>query len=220
MQYLSGDDLLNLEKQRLDLIKKTIPTMPIFPIDLFGRSRYPNHYPEIVDLKINAATGVYDVIAATNWDTTSGSRCISVNRDLYLDSNYTYLIFDFWNEHFIGEVKDEFEAEIPAHDTRTFLVHRKQKQPQLLATNRHISGAFSIKKNVWNQSEMTLNGISETVPGAMYSLYFFLPGNFMIDNISVEAKDLLHKVYKSGLLKISFTGQEEPVNWQLKFTKS
>ena len=77
MQYLSGDDLLNLEEERLDLIKKTIPVLPVFPVDLFGRGRDRSRYPEIVDLKVNQASRIYDVIAVTNWKNEPVMRSIS-----------------------------------------------------------------------------------------------------------------------------------------------
>ena len=58
-----------------------MPTMPILPVDLFSRGTdmaldtfkhtrpdfYIHNYPEILDLKVNAKTGVYDVVAMTNW---------------------------------------------------------------------------------------------------------------------------------------------------------
>lgn len=46
--------------------QKVYPIMSIFPIDLFGRGRDKSNYPEIIDLKVNTKSGVYDVIVVTN----------------------------------------------------------------------------------------------------------------------------------------------------------
>lgn len=219
MQYLSGDDLLNIEEERLDLIRKTIPTLPIFPVDLFGRSRDRSRYPEIVDLKVNQNSGIYDVIAVTNWKNEPVSRSISFEKELSLDADQIYIVFDFWEEKMIGQFSENFQIEIPAHGTRVFFIRKQMEQPQLLGTNRHISGAFSIKSNVWNSSKMTLNGISETVPGAKYSLYYYVPGNVLIDKVDVDAKDVTRKLQNDGLLEVSFTGQKKQVTWNLKFSK-
>jgi hypothetical protein len=220
MQYLSGDDLLNLKEERLNIIKKTIPTLPIMPIDLFGRSRYPRHYPEIMDLKINAPSGVYDVIGVTNWKNKSASRNIFIIKELALVKNNSYLVFDNWKEHFVGTFKYEFQINLPAHGTGVFTIRRLEEHPQLLATNRHISGAISIKKKIWNISDLTLSGTSETVPKTIYSLFFFVPSEFSINNVSVNAEELNYNLDEDGLLTVSFKGHEKPVKWSLKFLKN
>jgi hypothetical protein len=218
MQFLNGDDLLNLEEERLDIIKKTIPIMPIFPIDLFGRGRHRKHYPEIMDLKINAPSGVYDVITVTNWENKNISRKVLINDELCLDSTATYLVFDNWKEQLVGIFKNEFQADLPIHGTRVFTIRRQAEHPQLLATNRHITGALSITNKSWNYPEMTVSGVSETVPGANYSLFFYVPPQFSVDIIDADAKDLSYQLDKKGLLRIIFTGQENPTNWNLKFS--
>ncbi len=219
MQYLSGDDLLNLEEDRLDLIRKTIPVLPIFPIDLFGRSRDRNRYPEIIDLKVNQRSGVYDVIAVTNWQNQPVSRSINFKKELSLDTGENYIVFDFWKEQMTGQFNENFDIDLPAHGTRIFLIRKQKNRPQLLATNRHFSGAFSIIKNLWNDSRMTLEGISESVPGVKYSLYFYIPENVSIDKIDVDVQDFTRKLQDNGLLELSFKGQEEPVTWKLNFKR-
>jgi hypothetical protein len=220
MQYLDGDDLLHLQAKRLNLIKKTIPTLPIFPIDLFGRSRSREHYPEIMDLKINKPSGIYDVIAVTNWKNQQATRKIGTSGELCLDSNEAYLVFDNWEETLVGRFTNEFQTVLPAHGTRVFTIRRQKEHPQLLATNRHITGAVSIEKNVWDLAEMALSGISDTVPGERYSLFVYVPSDFQINNISANAKSLTHSLGEDGLLTVSCIGQESPVNWSLKFSKN
>ncbi len=217
MQYLNGDDLLHLQQERLDLIKKTIPTLPIFPVDLFGRSRLPEHYPEIMDLKINQPSGVYDVIAVTNWKNEQTARKVGIGSELNLNSGDGYLVFDNWKEALVGRFDSEFQTSLPPHGTGVFTIRRQEGHPQLLATNRHISGAVSIKKNVWNAMDMTLSGVSETVPGAQYSLFVYVPDGYRIDDISADAGSLTHSLGEDSLLKVSFTGQEKPVNWTVRF---
>ena len=218
MQYLSGDDLLNLEKDRLNIIKKTIPTLPIFPIDLFSRSRYKKYYPEIVDLKISAPSGVYDVIAVTNWENIRSTRNILINKELALEEDASYLVFDNWKEHYVGTFKSNFQIELPEHGTGVFTIRRQETHPQLLATNRHISGTISIKKNVWNNTDLTLNGVSETVPDVTYTMFFYVPSDFSIDVVNIDRPNLTYNLDENRLLTVSFTGQEDPASWFLKFS--
>jgi hypothetical protein len=220
MQYLSGDDLLNLEDERLNLIRKTIPVLPIFPIDLFGRSRYREHYPEIMDLKINKPSGTYDVIAVTNWQNKETTRNVNINHELYLEPDNDWLVFDNWEESLTGKFKNEFRTVLPGHGTRVFTIRRLEQHPQLLGTNRHITGTVSIKTIKWDQPDLTLSGISETVSGANYSLFFYVPVEFLIGKISANANNLAYNLGENRSLKVSFTGQDKPVNWTLKFVKN
>ena len=119
----------------------------------------------------------------------------------------------------IGQFTGSFEIDLPAHGTRVFFVHKQNGNPQLIGTNRHVSGAFSIRENVWNDSQMALNGISETVPGAKYSLYYYIPKNTKIDKVDVDTQDVTQKLHDNGLLEVSFMGREKPVTWNLKFTR-
>jgi hypothetical protein len=219
MQYLSGDDLLTLEKDRLDLIKKTIPTMPVFPVDLFGRGRDYHRYPDIVDLKVNQVAGIYDVIAVTNWENKPVTRSVSFANDLTLNPGQKYIVFDFWKEEMTGQFTEKFECDLPAHGTRVFFIHKQTDKPQLTGTNRHISGAWGITGYNWDPGQLALSGTSETVPGAKYSLYYALPEGFILDKTTIDAKDVEEKLQNKGMLKISFTGQEKPVSWKLNFTK-
>ena len=219
LQFLSGDDFPNLEEERLNLIKKCIPIMPIFPIDLFGRGRDKNNYPEIIDLKVNAKSGIYDVIAVTNWSNKSKSPTVSFEKDLALNIEHPYVVFDFWNEKIVGVFRNKFRTEIPSHGTKVFMIRRLADRPQLLATNRHITGAFSIKEKAWNASQFTLSGTSETVPDVIYSLFVYIPEMVNIARIDANAENLFYEINSNRLLEVSFTGQKTPVNWKLSFKK-
>ena len=89
MVYPMASIMSELPPERVQLLKDTLPTMPILPIDLFSRGTeskwdkfkhttaddYIHNYPEVLDLKVNAQSGVYDVVGLTNWRSwsTSGS---------------------------------------------------------------------------------------------------------------------------------------------------
>lgn len=217
LQWLSGDDLTEMEPERVELIKKSIPILPIFPMDLFGRGRDPKNYPEIFDLKVDMPSGIYDVIAVTNWENKPASRPVWFEKDLALDPQYPYLVFDCWQEQLIGQFEEKIDVEIPTHGTRVFAIHRKLDRPQLLATNRHITGAFSIKAQDWNDSEKILLGISEPVPSEKYSLYFFVPEKIKIRGVNVNGTNTGYRLDPDGLLSVDFVSQQKTVNWQIRF---
>ncbi len=177
LQWLSGDDMPNLDTDRVELIRKAIPILPILPIDLFGRGRAVESYPRILDLKINMPSGRYDVVAATNWSDGPEQRSVSFENDLGLDAGRHFVVFDFWKERPVEAADRGFQTELPAHGTAVFHVHARLERPQLIANSRHLTGAVGILKQSWTSSSMTLQGTSDTVPDAPYTLFFHVPGH-------------------------------------------
>jgi len=217
LQWLSGDDMPHLEPERVELIKRVIPILPIFPIDLFGRGRDYEHYPQIFDLKVNQPSGKYDAVAVTNWSTEPVTRSVSFEKELALDGSREYLIFDFWKEQLVGTARGSFQTQLPPHGTAVFAIHPLLGRPQLLGNNRHLTGAFGIRKQHWLASSHTLAGTSETVPGATYSLFFHVPKGMKVENVSANAAQVAHDLQPSGLLRVSFTGQKASVDWSVTF---
>ena len=191
----------------------------IFPMDLFGRGRDPENYQEIMDLKVNAVSGVYDVVAATNWKNTAEKRTISITDELVLAPGQNYLVFDYWQEKLIGKFSGDFALTIPPHGTRVVTVRQLSEQPQLVATNRHITGAFSIKKLVWDEDKSALHGTSATVPGALYKLFIYVPKGYSVKNVSVSEVKPEYTLNADGILEVQFMGQTDPVEWNITFTQ-
>jgi len=218
-----------LSDDRLELYKKTMPSMDITPIDLFpyrskaGYAPLPDGYPEIdnlpkaLDLKVNAASGIYDVVAIYNWLDEVDTKEITFGDDLALNPESEYLIFDFWDQELIGILKDKIQTKVPPHGVRVFIIRPLTNRPQLLATSRHITGAFSIEELKWDPSKFTLSGTSETVPDALYTLFIYVPPDISLSKVDANAPNLSHNIIQEHVLEVSFTGQKEPVNWVIEF---
>ena len=101
------------------------------------------------------------------------------------------------------------------------LVHRLLSRPQLIGTSRHITGAYSIEDLTWNEKTNTLQGRSETVPGADYTLFLHLPpGTPPTVNATATAggNPLTVRQERTGdLLSVTFKSQQSPVVWQARF---
>lgn len=227
-----ADKLPDLPEERIDLLRKTLPAMPIVPMDLFSRGSYSSwnlfrefttesythDFPRIINLKINAASGIYDVVATTDWTGASQSRSISFGDKLGLDPEKSYLVFDFWNQTLIGTFQDQFTIDIEAHDTRVFHIRPLLERPQLLATDRHISGAYSIETLEWKGDKLTLNGASKIIPDTPYSVFLHVPNGFYLSDIDTEAKVLSQKT-EGHLLKVTLSSLNEMASWSLMFKK-
>jgi hypothetical protein len=230
-----------LPEERARLLKMSMPTMPVLPVDLFSRGsdmsantpweyfkhrtpdNYIHNYPEILNLKVNAPSGIYDVVAFANWRSEKATRKISLVDKLGLSSATTYIAFDFWKQQFTGIFRDSLELIVEAHDTRVLQLHPLTGRPQLIGNSRHITGAFSILSLQWNNTENTLMGLSETIPGDTYDLFIYLPDGFTIANLAASVgKNKIVQVKKEmtgNILKLSFQGQTAPVKWLIRFNQ-
>jgi hypothetical protein len=225
-----------LPEERVRLLKMTMPTMPILPVDLFSRGTditwdkfkhttpdtYIHNYQEILDLKVNAGSGVYDVVGLTNWRSETVSKEISFSDKLGLNAAIPYVVFDFWNQKLLGIFSDRMEIDIEPHDTRVLLVHPLKDRPQLIGTSRHITGAYSILDVAWNNPENSLGGTSETVPGDTYTLFIYVPDGLSVSYAkatSVRNTELkINYVLNGNSLKLSFQGEQEKIRWKVGFS--
>ena len=224
-----------LPPERLPLLQRTLPTMPIAPLDLFSRGSNADwaqfrhvraddlihHYPEILDLKVAAKSGTYDVVALPNWRSATVTKEVSLSRQLGLDPSGKYVVFDFWNQTLLGVMSEKISAEIEGHDTRVLLVHRLLCHPQLIGTSRHITGAYSILDISWDAAGNTLQGHSDVVPGADYTLFIHLPPGTSTNatpTATAGGKPIeVRQERKGELLSVSFNSPETTVNWRIKF---
>jgi hypothetical protein len=235
--YSLDSVLPDLPEERVRLLKMTLPTMPIFPIDLFSRGTdmpmwdifkhttpddYIHNYPEILDLKVNAPAGVYDVAAVTNWRSRTTTRPLSFADKLGLSPQASYVVFDFWAQKLLGVFKGKMDVSVEPHDTRVLLIHPLLPRPQLVGTSRHISGAYSIKNVAWEGAQNRLRGTSETVPGDDYALWFYVPQGITVSEVRAASganRDIsVRHEMKGNSLQVTFPGQPEVVDWEVLFS--
>jgi len=223
-----------LPAERTRMLQRTLPTQPILPLDLYSRGNnaswdtfksftpdtYIHNYASVLDLKVNAEAGAYDVVGLTNWRSEPESRELHFAGKLGLAAGGKYVVFDFWAQKLLGVFSPGMKVEIAPHDTRVLAVHPLESQPQLLGTSRHITGAYSIREMRWDAAKRTLQGLSETVPGDDYTLFFYLPAGFEPASARVTAgghETALHPTLQGRLLQLTFPGQGPGMDWSVTF---
>ena len=74
-----------------------------------------------------------------------------------LDPGRDYLLFDFWNQKFLGKVSGEYSVELPPHDCEVISLRPDDGHPQLIGTDRHITmGGVEIAGEVWDAAKKEL----------------------------------------------------------------
>lgn len=224
-----------LPESRVRLLKATMPTLPVMPVDLFSRGNdnnwdtfrherpdfYIHNYPEILDLKVNTIAGRYDLVGITNWRGSPTVRSFDVAEKLNLDPMARYVVFDFWNQDLAGVFEKKVSVEVGPHDTRVLAIHRIEGHPQLVGNSRHISGSYSVQANSWDADHLVLNGKAQTVREVTYTAWIYCPKGFSVGQAqAVGSSGKATKVERSGkdeLLGISFRGDGEVVSWSVRF---
>jgi hypothetical protein len=224
-----------LPEQRVALLKSTLPTLPILPLDLFSRGTdmqwnkfvglrpddYIHNYPEILDLKVSGRAGTYDVVGVTNWRGEKDARALSLTDQLGLPADGRYVVFDYWQRKLLGVFTGSLPLEVEPHDTRVLLVHALASRPQLVGISRHVTGVPSILELGWEASSHALHGSSETIPGEEYVLYVHVPEGTTLARAQARTAGSgevpVGQELSGRLLKVSFPGQSAAVAWRLEF---
>jgi hypothetical protein len=224
-----------LPAERVKLLKATMPTLPILPIDLFSRGTdsswdtfkhveadyYIHHYPEILDLKVNSAAGVYDVVADTNWRSETAKRSLDFDK-LGISLDQRYVVFDFWKQQPLGIFKNTLNLSIEPHDTRVLLVYPLADRPQLIGNSRHISGTYSIVSQDWDGTGKELHGESTTISSEPYTLWFNIPSGYRKTSVQVSTKSgkAIDATWQQQgeFASLRFRGTEEPAEWRIRFS--
>lgn len=214
-----------LPDERLSLYRQTMPAMPIRAMDLYPFRvdprccPEPKEYPRALDLKVNSVAGMYDVVSLYNWDDEEMVKSLDLAEDLGLDTKSEYLVFDFWGRKLLNSVTTTLSVTIPAHGTKALIIRKKADRPQLLATSRHLTCAYSIESLNWDSTNLSLTGSSKTVPGDTYTMYVHLPENMELAKVVGGSENISHSITPERVLQVSFPGTKKPVAWEITFDK-
>jgi hypothetical protein len=141
-----GDKLGQLPGERMRLLQQALPVCDAHPLDLAP----VNELKAVWDLKIRRRFGAWDVVSLFNW--SEASRAVQLDfSSLGLDGGKEYLVFDFWNQAFLGIQRRSFTAPVAPHANLLLAIHERLDRPQFLATDRHVSqGGVELIEEHWN----------------------------------------------------------------------
>lgn len=170
---ISGDRLTDLDAPRLEILKKVLPAYAhaAKPIDMFERER-----PEVFALPVKKSFGEWLLLAVFNTDETRPSEKTIPLQRLGLDPKKTHIAFDFWQQRFFGELKDELRASLPPSSVLLLSIHERRNTPQVISTDRHVTqGAMDLESVEWLADSKTLRGVSLGPAGTSHYVYVHLP---------------------------------------------
>jgi hypothetical protein len=226
-----------LPEERVELLKATMPTLPIMPVDLFSRGAeapwdkfkhvqgdyYVHNYPDMIDLKVDSAAGAYDVVGLTNWRSTPLSLRLDLAQKLGLSGDRSYLAFDFWNQVDLGVVRGTIDSRVEGHDTRVLFIRPLLDRPQLVGMSRHVSGSYSIGALQWDPWKNLLRGTSNAPAGEPYTLWIHVPREFHTTRIAALSHGKIVPVsdhITGESLSVRFKGKPATIDWEVEFERN
>jgi hypothetical protein len=170
---LSGDRLTELDDIKLNILEKIFPSYgeAARPVDLFEED-----LPSAFVLSVKKSFAEWTVAGFFNADLSDPvSRSYGLNR-LWLRPELTYLVYDFWNEKFLGEISGNIHVTTPPGSVTLLSLHEKSGFPQFISTSRHVlQGSIELEEVIWDAATQTLNGISLGPPGSSHYVTVYLP---------------------------------------------
>lgn len=196
LPFTMGDQLVELPKERVDILKRCIPPLDAHPVDL--RETNIQDKVLVVNQTIAKEFEQWNVVDVLNLNEKEVEKEI-VLEELSLDVG-KYLVYDFWNEEFLGVINSGFKTCLGACQSKLFAIRKLTDKPQIVSTNRHISqGGVDLIQVVYDEKTNTLNGISFVVAEEEYVIRAYNPyKNELVEHRIVSDK----------------TGE---VSWMIKF---
>ena len=174
-----GDDLRKLPMDRVDLIRRALPTTNAHPKDIRMGKHDGKRF--LVNTAINLPFESWNVCSVTNLLETEASATVRMKKDLKLDAG-EYLVFDYWNQAFLGSISDEVTLELPAMGTAVLSVRKRTGVPQILSTSRHVTqGVVDLEDVAWNGETCTLSIQTSVVKNDPYQIFVYVPDGFTTD---------------------------------------
>lgn len=211
-----GDDLGKISDERLALIKKCLPRCPemAFPVDLFD-SVFPD-YPKVFHLKVTREWADWDLVGVLNLGEEPLAQTVDFER-IGLEPQSEYVLWEFWNEQYLGTETGCFDALVPPRSARLYRISKRMPHPWLLSTDMHTrQGQAEIVDCKWDQAAMSLRVKAARPKGERGSVFIIAAKGICVRN----PQD--HWIAKDGhdeslIVRRSLSFQGEPIEFVTQF---
>jgi hypothetical protein len=152
---------------------------------------------------------------------TGGENAAIKFENLGLDKEREYFVFEFWSRKLLGAFSGAFPpGEIdPKFNCQVFCIRERQAHPQVLATNRHITGGgVDLVDVIWKGSQ--LSGRSLVVGDDVYELFISIPPGYSFDRVECSGAALIKTQQEGAVLRISLKpDQSREIAWTVSFRR-
>ncbi len=167
MFNLNGDWLPGLPPERLDILKRCLPShhATARPVDYFE-----SVMPSIWLTSQSDQNVSRNVLGLYNWESTNRTiGCDTAKAGL--EEGRTYHSFSFWENTTLPDFTKSFNFEVPAESCKVIAVRAAEDHPVLVSTSRHVTqGLVDVIEEKWDPASAVLSGKSRVVGNDPYEL--------------------------------------------------
>ena len=212
MPVTFGDDLPKLPPERLNILKRVIPSLDISPKEINANTEIGEVLVTNLDIGLNFDN--YNVISVFNTSEQETEYYLDLKKAADLESG-EYHIYDFWHDEYLGLIKDGIKLTLKPCETRVLAVRKNSGTVQIVSTNRHITqGAAEIKDMQRVNDSISLK--CSLVKDDLYKIALYVPRGYEITDT-----DCFKITNKNEIKYLSFmpdkTGE---YNFKINFKRS
>lgn len=166
-----GDDLRELPEDRVELLRRSLPTLDVHPMDM--RELGLEKDEVIINLVIDRPFEKWNVAGVLNLNEEEKEITVDLEKDLGLE-NGEYLVYEYWTDTFYGVVRGSLTVKLPACGCGVLAVRKKTGKLQLVTTSRHLTQGAAELLDVKLEKGKLL-GRSKVVKGDAYCVKAYDP---------------------------------------------
>ena len=211
----AGDKLAELPAERMRLLQQALPVCDVRPLDLFPIF----DMRPVWDLKIRRPFGQWDVVALFNWTDAEADLDVGVE-ELGLAPQTACLLYEFWENRFLGRTTDTIRVRVPARGVRLVVVHPELDRPQWLSYDRHVTqGGVDLEQLAWDATRRRFTGRLRLVANDAVELRFHVPSAYHLSEATAEGAAVRRVgTDADGILRLTLAApQSGSVDFSLAF---
>jgi len=141
---------------------------------------------------------------------------------LGLEPGQGYLVYDFWDDRFLGLHGEHLKVLVRLADCVVLAVHPAKGVPQLVSTNRHVTqGGVDLEQIEWDAETCTLIGTSRLVAHDEYVATIYVPRDFEFLSAEADIGNVRTRHDTPTTVRLTLqSAATKPVRWRLKFDRT
>ena len=192
-----SDALPDLGEERLQLIDRVLPQYgkSATPRDLFA-----TELPCMLVLEVVQPYETWHVVGLFNWESVDAQTTFELT-DLMDPGDWH--VYDFWEQTYLGIVREKLTLELQPHGCRLLAVRRLTDHPQLVGSTFHFTqGGVEVLDHRWDGSTLAVE--LHTLSERRGQLVFAWPQNYRLSKIDDQLTGLRSQV-GDRLLTVEFS---------------
>ena len=212
-----GDDFTTLKPERAELLAKIFPLIgdAAIPIDL-----YDSKFPQIWNLPVTSPYESYNIVGVFNWTDIKADVDFTLD-SLGLNRSRYYLVHDFWNREFLGNVRERVTLfDIPSRSVKLLCLRAEQNVPQLLATDIHLTqGGVDVLSAGWDKRSQSFLAVCKPPKRSKATLFIHVPQDYAPAAIACYGADYRFR-WDRQIYEFEFNSSTALVQVSVQFAKT